>query len=302
MEIKFRCREILAGSISHLIKNSFYYSYRLATSPKRMTPEFIIPGAPKCGTTSLYNYLIQHPQILSASRKEPMFFSMYYNKNPNWYKINFPFSSQLNNSKNKKIITGEASTSYLIYPNVPEKIKKMFPHVKIIIMLRNPVDRAFSQYKNQVRNGREKLSFEMAIKEEVSRLGKSFEEIKNSKPKTGLKYVKELFQFNPSKLLTYSYLTGGHYFEQIINWTKVFPLEQIKIINSEQFFEESDVVFNEVIDFLGLEKFHLNEYKKFNVGNDSNIEDNTRQYLIDYFKPHNEKLFKFLNLKFDWNR
>ncbi|ABX12062.1 sulfotransferase domain-containing protein [Nitrosopumilus maritimus] len=294
---------MLAATFSRMIRNVFFYSYRLATSFFRMTPNFIIIGAPKCGTTSLYNYLIQHPQILSSSRKEPMFFSMFYNKNPLWYKINFPIKFG-----HSKKITGEASTSYLIYPNVPKLVKEMLPDVKIIIMLRNPIDRSFSQYTHHYRSGVETLSFEEAINEEEKRLQGTLEEIENSKPLKGFSYLKSLFFFNPSNILTFSNLFGGIYVDQIKNWTDVFPSDQIKIVFSEEFFKDSDKIYQDVLKFLELPSYKLMNYKAFNADYKKNpsvsnpkMNIDTRKKLVEYFKPHNKRLSDFLNKPINWD-
>ena len=123
-----------------------------------MKVDFFIVGAPKAGTTSLYHYLNEHPEISMSSQKEPDYFSdadiqnegMYYGKNriDTIKKYHSLFDD---NSESK--LKGEASVSYLFYKNVPQKIKAYNPDSKIIIMLRNPIERAFSHYLMDYRLG-----------------------------------------------------------------------------------------------------------------------------------------------------
>jgi|TARA_B110000879_G_scaffold200397_1_gene274347 hypothetical protein len=133
-----------------------------------MKVDFFIVGAPKAGTTSLYHYLNEHPEISMSSQKEPDYFSnadiqnegMYYGKNriDTIKKYHSLFDD---NSESK--LKGEASVSYLFYKNVPQNIKTYNPEAKIIIMLRDPIDRAFSHYLMDYRLGLVSDSFEDII-------------------------------------------------------------------------------------------------------------------------------------------
>ena len=117
-------------------------------------PDFIIIGCQRGGTTSLYNYITSHPDVEPASQKELHFFDYNFDKGLDWYKDQFP--------DNK--ITGETSPYYIIHPHAPRRIAQAKPDVKILILLRNPGDRAYSHYNLEVKIGHEKLSFEDAIK------------------------------------------------------------------------------------------------------------------------------------------
>ena len=103
--------------------------YSKVTYPFHTLPDFLIIGAPKSGTSSLYDYLIEHPSIFSAVVKEPNYFAMYYNKSLAWYRSCFPsiFTKYYTeNIKKKKFVTGEASTQYYWYPHAAKRAKKVF--------------------------------------------------------------------------------------------------------------------------------------------------------------------------------
>jgi len=233
---------------------------RLSTSKLRKLPDFLIIGAGKAGTTSLYDYLCQHSKINPALFKEIHYFDTHYNKGENWYKLHFPFQS----------ITGEASPYYIYHPSVAQRVKKLIPTIKLIIILRNPIDRAYSQYTHEVRNKNESLSFEDAIIAESSRLkDKSFTEVDR---------------------MIFSYLDRGKYASQIKTWLKYFPKKQIKIIPFGNIIKT-----DEIFDFLGLKPELINTKYKLNAGGVYQpIHTETRKKLDEYFKPYNKELFELL--------
>ena len=120
-----------------------------------MLPEFLIIGAQKSGTTSLYNYLTQHPMVGTAFEKEVRYFNNHFDKGLNWYKAHFPLRI-----RSSQFMTGEGEPSYLPHPVAPQRVYELVPQVKLIVMLRNPVDRAFSHYQHRFIRDREPRSFE----------------------------------------------------------------------------------------------------------------------------------------------
>ncbi|MFM6205694.1 sulfotransferase domain-containing protein, partial [Planktothrix sp.] len=128
-------------------------------------PHFIIIGVQKGGTNSLYHYLCKHPQIVAATQKEIHFFTLNYEQGLNWYQSQFPPEAD-----GKQILTGEGSPYYLFHPLVPQRLYESFPNTRLIVLLRNPVDRAISHYYWEVKLGYEPLSLEEAIAQEPERL------------------------------------------------------------------------------------------------------------------------------------
>src|SRR5579863_6754349 len=130
-------------------KNVLQKAVRAASSRIRLLPDFMIIGTQKGGTTSLYNYLIDHPNISSIFKKEPHFFDFNFYKGVSWYRAHFPSLLEKYYSERvhgQKFITGEASPYYLYHPLVPQRIKETMPtaYTKFIVLLRNPIDRAYS--------------------------------------------------------------------------------------------------------------------------------------------------------------
>lgn len=258
------------------------------TSMKRTVPNFIIIGSQRSGTTSLYNYLSGHPDILPSIVKEVHYFDFNFHKGFNWYRGHFPYLPDRKGGQ--KFITGEASPYYVYHPLAPIRISKSFPTIKMILLLRNPVNRAFSHYQHEVGLGFEQLSFEEAIDQESSRLDGEVEKMT----------LDETYRsFNHQH---YSYLSRGVYVEQLKNWMKLFPREQIQIIKSEDFFESPPDVVSQVVKFLDLPEWRLSKFKVHNRLQYQGMDPNTRERLIAYYEPFNQCLYEYLGTDFGWNR
>jgi len=253
---------------------------RALTGTFRINPDFIIIGVQKGGTTSLSNYLIQHPSIHPALHKEIHFFDRHFERGLNWYKANFPTQFQkyiFKNLQNKEFLTGEATPDYIFHEFVPNHIRKELPNVKLVVTLRNPVDRAYSHYNMRVSTGDEKLSFEQALTKENERIIKGGHD-----------------------LVLFSYRKRGLYAEQLLNWMNYFPKEQFFIVEINELEKNPQVVYNEICNFLNIKKIKLN-FKKHHVGKyKEKMKSETRKSLLEFFKPHNEKLYKLLGRNFMW--
>jgi len=265
--------------------------FRKISSPLRILPDFLIIGEHKCGTTSLFEYMLEHPCILSPTIKEPNYFNRHYEKGTLWYKKHFPtFLSKLycQNKNKNKVITGEATTHYLFAKDeITYRIKKLLPSTKIIVILRNPIERAYSQYSMFVSEGRENLSFEDAIEREKQIINKKIKQVNFPK----------YSRLHPS----YTYLRRGIYVDNLRRWMNIFPKEQFLILQTEEFNSKPNEVLNHVYKFLNLEPWTNKNFEKHNVGKYNKMNPNTRKKLIEFFKPHNKRLNEFLGTNFDWN-
>ena len=236
--------------------------------------DFIIVGSPRCGTTSLYKYITSHPQILPAAHKEICFFSEHFNKGIAWYRSHFPPSIDAHH-----FLTGEATPTYLTHPLAAERLHGCFPQAKLIVILRNPVDRAFSHYQMLVRRGTERRSFEKAIDSELQLLAGATE--------TSLE--------DRAQWKDCHYIYKSLYACSLKQWMKLFPREQFLILQSEEFYANPAATLKQVFEFLDLPDFPLGNYQKYNGGDYQPADDAVSQRLREYFQPHNRKLDEYLN-------
>lgn len=212
-------------------------------------PNFLLIGAAKAGTTSLYHYLNQHPQIYMSPVKEPRFFAPeFYHTNPNapirkgsrQDPLDIQEYEALFEGATHEIAIGEASTEYLFFPKTAHRIKRHLPNAKLIAILRDPVERAFSAFCYQVRDNCEFLSFEQALQQETKRIQE---------------------KWRPGWL----YLTGGFYYTQLKQYFDVFDRHQIKIYLYSDLCKNSQAVAQDIYRFLGVDDRIVPDTSKKNI-------------------------------------
>ena len=247
------------------------YYYRRLTSPWRRLPDFIIIGAQKSGTSSLYYYLSQHPRLKMSVEKEIHYYNYYlqHGKGLGWYKSFFPLRLRSHGKK-----TGEASPNYLYSEKAPAELKKDLADVKLLVLLRNPIERAYSEYNMHVRQLKRK-DFPASFEEALSNDNLSLE---------------------GSRL----YLIRGLYAERIKNWLKYFNRDQFLFIKSEDFFKDPKKTLNDVYEFLEIEKTYPTNLKPQQVGSYSELSTETRAGLDNYFEKSNQELVELLGDRFRW--
>ena len=262
------------------------------TGPLHVLPDFMVIGIGRGGTTSCFHYLSQHPSILESAYDEIGFFDENYHLGMNWYRSMFPtkFLKKKIAKKTGKCLTYDVTPSYIWKPKVARRIKKLFPEIKLIAILRNPVDRAYSQYHLGITDGWQKFSFEEIIEDDI----KTFQKFKNINSITDdehfINYIKN------------SHLGRGLYAHHLKIWFELFDRNQILILLSEELSTETNKAMNKIFQFLDLPKHEIPDTIKRNTGNYSKMKSDTRKKLISFYSKHNQDLFKLLNRKFDWDK
>ena len=253
------------------------------SSPLRVLPDLIVIGVVRSGTTSLYHYLSQHPSISKSEYDELGYFDSSYKLGLNWYKSFFPsiFTKKKILKKNNNFLTYDVTPFYIYNKKTIQRIHQILPNSKLIAILRNPVDRSYSNYFL----GNQQKNFEEIILEEKKILNKID---KNN--------VNEYYDFVHTSMLA-----RGFYAEQLENWYKVFSKNQILIIKSEEFATETNQVLNTIFDFLGLPHYKIPDASKKNKIHYDVMKKETRDDLIEFFRPYNEKLYSLVGRNFNWD-
>jgi hypothetical protein len=265
------------------------WRYRLATARNRSLPHFIIIGAQKSGTTSLYHYVNQHPSLIRSFLREVHYFDGgldpavdTYRNGPDWYRAHFP----LTRSAHGQFKTCEASPLYMLNPLVPGRIAELIPQVRLIAILRNPTERAISHYFHERRYGREPLSIEQALRAEESRL----------------EPILHAGDFKNPAFIYHAYKTRGVYRPQLERFLKHFPRQQLLVVKSEELFEAPQSVVRRVFEFVGVDAdFVVADVDARNVAsNKVQVGPGIREYLDDYFAPHNRMLYELTGEDYGW--
>lgn len=254
-----------------------------ATSSLRILPSWIVVGAQRSSSSSVYKYLVSHPQVAPALVKEVHFFDNNYCRGIHWYLAHFPM-------RKPGRITGEASPYYLAHPHAASRIARDLPGVKILVVLRNPVDRAYSHYIHERALNREPYaSFAEAIAHEQERI--AGEEERMLADPAYYSYAHQ----------NYSYVARGRYIEQIERLFELFSRDRVRIVSSERLSQEPATVYAEMLAFLGLPPFELQRFRRHNARSYEPMDPGVRARLQDYFAPENDRLFKLLGTDFGWN-
>jgi hypothetical protein len=241
-------------------------------------PNFIVIGAQRAGTTSLYAYL---------SKKEVHFFdggldprTDNYRKGEAWYRSHFPTAKRAHGKK-----AFEASPLYIFHPLVPERMSQLIPEARIIALLRDPTERALSHYFHSVRKGDEKLSLVEALQSEEGRL---------SSVLSSRDYKNRAFS-------AHSYKARGLYREQLDRYFLRFPKEQILVVNSERLFAEPQNTLERIFRFIGVGPHSQLKATAKNVGGyEVDAFPEVSEALRRFFAPHNQALYELIGEDYGW--
>jgi hypothetical protein len=237
---------------ARIVARNAVWTYGRATAAARPLPDFLIIGAQKAGTTALYSYLREHPAIAGPPWKEVSFFDRHFWRGDAWYRGHFPNRLYLRRMRARaevEPIVGEASPSYVFHPLAPQRVAALVPDVRLIALVRNPVDRALSHYHHEVALGRERLSFEEALEQEDIRLEGELERMLDAR------YFSRAWW-------NFTYLSRGRYAEQLERWLEMFPRERLLVVPSEDLLDRPGETYGQVLDFLGAPPHELDSYPR----------------------------------------
>jgi hypothetical protein len=257
--------------------------YRLLTAGARALPDFIIIGTQKAATTSLMRYLREHPDVVvERGVGEVHFFDNHWDRGERYYRSFFPRTSRMERRRartQRTTLTGEKTPYYLMHPLVPQRAATIVPDVKLLAILRDPVDRAAAQHRMNVDLGVETLDLLDAVNAEPERIDAAFARIAAGEdPGVG------------GPLQSYSYVARGRYAEQLDRWLQHFAREQLLVIRSEDLGTDPESTYAAVLQHLGLAP-HQPAFVRHNVARRSySIPPEARERLVELLREPNRVL------------
>ena len=259
----------------------------------RALPEFVIIGAAKAGTTSLYGWLSDHPAVSPASRKEVHYFDYSYYRGEDWYRAHFPLERTLaarSAELGVRCMTGEASPTYISHAWAPQRLAQMLPDAKLLVALRDPVERAYSQFQMSRREGEEPLeSFAEAVAAEDGRLRAESERMRADP------------RYNSWPIGCWSYAMRSRYAEQLERWFELFPRERFHFVTLEGLAADPQHALDGVLAFLGLPAHRYADLRPLHTAEYAPLAPEARASVAAYFRPHNERLYELLGVDFGWS-
>jgi len=249
-------------------------------------PDFMIVGAKRAASTSLWNYVVRHPNVLpmfpSRQRiKGTSFFSTKFDEGERWYRSHFTSGTHRwfrGRIDGVRPLTGEATPYYLFHPLAPERASALVPEARIVVILRNPIDRAYSHYRERARHGAEPLSFEDALDAEADRLEGEEARI------IGVPgYVSHAHEH-------LSYVAQGRYAPMLERWFGVYPRDHVLVLLNEDLDGDRDAVLDRLFGFLELPAWRPPALERYNYHPDPAMSPDTRERLARTFAEDNRRL------------
>jgi hypothetical protein len=264
-------------------------SYGRITAPARMTPSFLISGGQRCGTTSLYRALAAHPVVLKAVlHKGVHYFDTSYSRGMGWYRGHFPMQRRADKIEQRYGLpaqTFESAPYYMYHPQAVARIAQDLPGAKLIVLVRNPVERAYSQHAHEVARGFEhERDFGNVIALEPARLHREEEK---------LTHDPDYYSFAHQH---HAYRARGEYARYLSVMAQHVGRERIHVVESERFFSDPVATYDEVLEFLGLPT-HLGRppFARHNARPRlDGMDPGLRAELTAYYAPHDEALANWL--------
>jgi len=263
------------------------------TSSARVLPAFVIVGAQRCGTTTLYSALSEHPAVLASWRKEVHYFDLAYDRNLSWYRAHFPLRARalrIERTTGIPPLAFEASPYYIFHPLACERIARDLPGVKVLVLIRDPVQRAHSAYAHESALGFETQPFEVALELEDVRLEGEVERILSDP-----RYVSHSHQHH-------GYRARGQYIEQLGRLENLFGRERIHVVDSGDFFAHPERTYDAILEFLELPNRGYPPFEAQNVQPRRPMPEAVRLALDEHFVPYDARLARWLGWVPSWRR
>lgn len=260
------------------------------SAPLRMTPTFIIAGAQRCATTSLYRMLAEHPDVQPpAFNKGIHYFDTAdrFRRGPNFYLGHFPLRAGANSTTR---ITGEGSPYYLFHPLALSRIATQLPDVKVLVLLRDPVERAFSAFKQETKRGFEDLQFQDALKAEEGRLLHEEERIVSDPGYQSFSHQH------------HAYVARGRYAVQLERAFSVMGPERVMVIDADDFLVPGLPQWDELTEYLGISPWRPSDVIHANARPSEAMPANVREELRSQFEDDDVRLAQLLGYVPSWRR
>jgi hypothetical protein len=263
-----------------------------ATAGFRLMPTFILAGAQRCGTTSLYRALLTHPAVLSAAyHKGVNYFDVNYERGMDWYRGHFPLNltgALRTRGTDESPVTFDASGYYMYHPLAAGRIGRDLPGIKVLVLLRDPVERAYSAYKHEYRRGFETESFERALQIEDERVQPELERMVADP------------SYQSTSYRHHSYRRRGLYAEQMDRLAKAVGRDNLLAVESERFFEHPEEEYARVIRFLGLTPHQPDRFDRWNARPGSEMPVGARDFLMRAYGDQAPMLAPFFERPPTW--
>lgn len=269
--------------------------YGLATASWRARPDFLLIGAKRGGTTSLWRYLSEHPDVLDLFPRPENLKGMYYfdeqfDRGDRWYRSHFPARLRRDRPFGVRTVVGEATPYYLYHPLAPVRAHLVVPDAQILVVLRDPVERAYSHYKERCANDTEPLSFAAAVAAEPDRLAGEADRLV-AEPGSVSFFHRHC-----------SYVDQGRYAPMLERWFAAYGRDRVHVEISEEMYAAPQATFDRVTDRLGIRRHRLHDTAAHNAEPARDFDAATRAELVELLAPDVRATEVLLGRDLPWSR
>lgn len=269
---------------------------RVRTAEHRTLPDVLVIGGQRCGTSSLYKYLGRHPNVVPSLRKEVDYFTFEHWRGPEWYRAHFPLElrRRLAAKRKRAFVTFEATPDYLFDPRAPERTAALLPDAKLIALVRDPAERAVSQYYHNRRLEHEPLELLAALHAEKERLDGEWERCAADP------------RYRAVPVRRFSYVARGMYAEQLERWLDVFPRERMLLVRFDALITQPVATLARIQRFIGVPEWEPPEFRNhsYTAGGGSSYpppSDAVAAFLAEQFDDPNRRLVEMFGEEFRWD-
>lgn len=267
--------------------NRLILAWGMATARFRMTPSFLVVGAQRAGTTSLFTALSAHPDIVRPTVWKGIgYFDVNYSRGMRWYRGHFP----LRFGRRHKLAF-ESSGYYSFHPCASDRIARDLPGVKVVMVVRNPVDRAHSAHRHEYVRGFENLEFAEALKAEPDRLMGEVDRIIAEQP-----------DYESHSHRHHAYLARGLYADQIERFIGVLGSNRVYIVDADRLFADPDGELSRLFAWLGAGPWKPDSFDQLNARPRNDLPEDLRARLLDYFADSDRRLEQLMGRRPSWRR
>lgn len=261
------------------------------TASRRVLPTMLIVGGQRCGTTTLFKALLEHPGFVGPNlRKGVHYFDLKAERPLDWYRSHFPTRSSIERIEQRqghRVVVGESSPYYMWHPLGPERIASALPEVRVIALLRDPVDRAYSAHAHELARGFETEPFERALELEDERLAGEEERLRSGAVARSLAHQH------------LAYVRRGQYIDQLERLEAALGRERMLVVDSVALWSAPEERWPEVTRFLGLPD-HPVSIERHNARARSPMDDALRKRLEEHYDPYDERLTEWWGRSPSW--
>ena len=263
----------------------------MATADLRLLPEVIIVGAQRSGTTTLFRVLSEHPAVVRATLSKGVgYFDLHHHRGLRWYRAHFPLEvvAALRTPRGVRPVTFESAGYYSFHPLAAERIAQELPQARLVYMVRNPVDRAYSAHRHELVRGFEAEDFERALELEPERLTGEEERILADP------------RYESHSHRHHAYLGRSRYSEQLARMQQAVGADHVFVMDADRFFADPAASFGRLGEWLGLPEWVPSAVEQWNARARDPLEPELRARLMEYFEPYDRDLEAMTGVRPSW--